>query len=224
MPLSEREIKQIFGEFDWTDSERSRGRIVPDPEWVRRNIVLLDPPFPMWNCLRKPLRKIRCHVLVADQVLAVLRGLRQTGQEHLIQTWDGCFVPRHMGWDPKRALSRHSWGVACDVNASRFPYGSKRQQDHRLVGMWQLYGFESGGNWRTPDPMHFECVRLRGDFARPYKLIVNDRLAGSARVENGAPVAPIEPLLREAHVLATVRVRPDQGKVYVYTRNSGRRE
>jgi hypothetical protein len=58
----------------------------------------------------------------------------------------------------RAAVSRHAWGLAVDLNATTNPYGYDSQQDPRLVEIMQSHGFVFGGDWPTPDPMHFEYV------------------------------------------------------------------
>jgi hypothetical protein len=58
-------------------------------------------------------------------------------------------------------LSRHSWGVPIDLNATQCPYGSDKQQPPQLVAIMARHGFacgqNGGGLWKTTlDPMHFE--------------------------------------------------------------------
>ena len=54
------------------------------------------------------------------------------------------------------ALSHHAWGSAIDLNVSANPLGGPSHQDPRLVEVFRKWGFTWGGDWLTPDPMHFE--------------------------------------------------------------------
>ncbi len=88
-------------------------------------------------------------------------------------TWGFNF--RHMRHDPRMPLSRHSWGIACDVNpdqnkAKTFaagktpkPWGDvwdkvwPKGVPLALVEAFESCGFLWGGRWRGYcDPMHFE--------------------------------------------------------------------
>jgi hypothetical protein len=53
-------------------------------------------------------------------------------------------------------VSRHAWGAAVDINAAANPFGSLGTQDPRLVAVMKEWGFTWGGDWLSPDPMHFE--------------------------------------------------------------------
>ena len=160
MALTDVQVKEMFGKFSWR--EVGRGIVAPEAGWVARNIVTIKSPFPL--PLGKGLEKtgrIRCHGLAAERILAALEELGERGLRGLIHSFEGCYVPRHVGWDAKRPLSRHAWGMAIDVNAAEFPYGSAKKQDKRLVEIFKRQGFlcgqKGGGLWqRTLDPMHFE--------------------------------------------------------------------
>jgi len=216
MPLPAQKITGLFGDFAWSDHSSLEGRVVIGGNWVAENIALVDPPFPLRTGGGLAVRKIRCHYAIADQLLGVLVGLRDDGLSHLVNTFDGCFVPRHMSWNPQRALSRHSWGIAVDVNARTFGYGSPKKQDARLVEAFRRFGFEAGQDWGAPDPMHFEAVQSMSLGTLTYKVVVDDVvLSDAARVVRGEVVAPVGMLAR-ALGAQTVRFHPSHRKLYVY--------
>jgi len=138
--------------------------VAPERAWLARNIVAVRSPFPL-PMNKGQTEKIRCHRLVAEQILSALRELDDKGLRRLIHTFDGCYLPRHVCWNPERPLSRHSWGIALDLNAAKFPFGSARRQEARLVEVFARHGFlcgqKGGGLWeKTLDPMHFEVVKI----------------------------------------------------------------
>jgi len=158
MSLQTAEVRRLFGEFTYTPGKKW-GSILPDPKWVKANIVTVVNKWGLLTPGRK-LASIRCHRLIAAKITAVFDDLAGQGLLGLIGTYDGCYVPRHTNWDPHKRLSRHSWGIAVDVNAGRFPYGVKGRQPEKVISAFTAHGFEYGGNWRTPDPMHWECINL----------------------------------------------------------------
>ena len=93
------------------------------------------------------------------------RELEQKGLACLVDREDfrrsgGCFVPRHtklLSGEYSKSLSRHSFGVAVDINPSAYPYGSSRQQPAALREIFSKWGFEVVV---AKDPMHFEFVRF----------------------------------------------------------------
>ena len=68
----------------------------------------------------------------------------------------GCFVPRLIRGPSGGFLSRHSFGIAIDVNPSTNPFGGTPTMDARIVEILAGHGFSWGGTWTRPDGMHFE--------------------------------------------------------------------
>lgn len=53
--------------------------------------------------------------------------------------------------------SNHSWGLAVDIDATKYPQGQRSKRSPQwVVDLWAMYGFEWGGTWKNADPMHFE--------------------------------------------------------------------
>ena len=84
-----------------------------------------------------------------------------------MQTAGGIYNRRLIRGSKK--ISRHSWGIAIDINVaynqflvkppSTFDVKNMRvfTKDHPIVSLFQRYDFEWGGNWKNhPDGMHFE--------------------------------------------------------------------
>jgi len=127
------------------------GTIRIAPDWVRRHIVTTDVPI---------LGRVTCHRIIIPQLTAALQEIEQAGLADVITTYDGCWVPRHMLWDANRGISRHAWGLAFDINARTNGYGMRPTLDPRVVEIFQRWGFRWGGNFSTPDGMHFELERV----------------------------------------------------------------
>ncbi|HVM14990.1 MAG TPA: M15 family metallopeptidase, partial [Egibacteraceae bacterium] len=126
------------------------GMIQIDSNWVRRNIVRADVPILGGQVV--------CHRLLIPQLRGALQEIKDRGLAHLIDTsqYGGCWVPRHILFDPGRGLSMHAWGLAVDINVSTNGYGATPQMDPRIVEVFDRWGFVWGGRWSTPDGMHFE--------------------------------------------------------------------
>ena len=152
--LSDTEIHRIFGSFEF--SEAGDGRIKIDPSWIRGNIVTLSFPI---------VGSVSCHRLVKDQLKDAFRELEEDGLSHLVDVDDfrwngGCFVQRHTklaNGNYLKSPSRHSFGVAIDINPAAYPCGSTRQQPKALRDIFSKWGFEVVVE---KDPMHFEFVRF----------------------------------------------------------------
>ena len=71
--------------------------------------------------------------------------------------YGGCYAPRLIrGGDSGGALSRHSFGIAVDVNIRNNSYGGRVSMDPRIVDIFRRWGFAWGGTWIRADGMHFE--------------------------------------------------------------------
>ena len=210
-------VEQTFGQIPYAAGSK-RGSIVIAPAWTAANIIVVPNRWGIRFYTGK-LARIECHRLAAPRIVALLDDLERNGLLGLIKTWDGCFVPRHKCWNPTRALSRHSWGIAVDVNASQFPYGSTRRQDPRLVEAFRRRGFENGAQWTKPDPMHWELIELHPTNQDGVKIIVNDKLVSRAgRLLGGRSEGPLEPVVTALG--ATITPHPEQGKIYIYSGKS----
>lgn len=129
------------------------GMIEIDPTWVERYIVAAEVPL---------LGQVRCHVEMMAPLAAVLREMADLGLGDLVDPEDfgGCWVPRHIDWDPTMPLSMHAWGLALDLGVSQNPLGAEPTLDPRIVEVFEAKGFEWGGRWSRPDGMHFQ-LRVR---------------------------------------------------------------
>jgi hypothetical protein len=111
-----------------------------------------------------------------DEVVA--SGLAGTINYHDANRAGGCFGPRFNRLTPDSSigfLSRHSWGQAVDTNTIGSCQGcAPPDLDCRTVQIFRKHGFAWGGNFLTPDGMHFEWVGERRDqFAYPSRFCPN---------------------------------------------------
>lgn len=129
------------------------GFIEPDPAWVASNIATGSVPI---------IGTVRCHRLMFPQLRAALGEIERRGLSRLIHTGDfgGCYVPRFIDRDPRKALSMHAFGLAVDFNVASNQLGTRGDIDPRVVAIFEKWGFNWGGRWARPDPMHFELARL----------------------------------------------------------------
>jgi hypothetical protein len=144
-------IKLLFGEFQARPEPLRLGFLDLDPAWVKRNIDTQQVPL---------LGSVTCHVSLFPQIRGVIRELIDRGLRDTIQSFSGCYSPRHILGDPNAGLSHHSWGIAVDVNVQQGNlFGRTPHQDPRLVKVFERWGFVWGGTFIVPDGMHFEYHR-----------------------------------------------------------------
>ena len=143
-------VKENFGEF--AARPLGDGTIVIERRWLRQNIRAERVPL---------LGRITCHRALFAQLRQALREAMAKGYGYVIDAsqFGGCFSPRFINREPGGRLSHHAWGIAVDVNVSENAYGTKADQDRRLVETMERWGFTWGGRWIVPDGMHFEWNR-----------------------------------------------------------------
>ncbi|MDX1511358.1 MAG: M15 family metallopeptidase [Nitriliruptorales bacterium] len=129
------------------------GRIEILGDWVSRFIVTVDLPI---------VGRTRCNRLMVPQLVAALNEIVRAGLADLIDPaqFGGCWVARHIDWNPAKPLSMHAWGLAVDLNVATNGLGRTPTMDHRIVEIFQRWGFYWGGWWDRPDGMHFQVSRF----------------------------------------------------------------
>ena len=136
---------------------------VPNEQGTYLTTIQLPYPF-LYD--GKPVSKMRCHKMVADKFLAVFNDiLAHYGLEEInrlgINKFGGCFNYRKMRGGTE--LSRHSWGVAIDLDPARnlLKETSKtarfaRPEYKPMIDIFYKHGFISLGREKNYDWMHFE--------------------------------------------------------------------
>ena len=154
------QAKLLVGEFPYQQSKE--GKITADPSWVHDNIT----PRRFFEGI--PVRAA-CHRVVWAPLQGALNEVKRAGLEKLIDVdntnmYGGCFYARlnrvsgNIGY-----LSRHSWGMAFDMNTNTNSQGRAPNMDCRIVRIFRKWGFAWGGNFTPADGMHFEYVGERRD-------------------------------------------------------------
>ena len=103
-------------------------------------------------------RRIYCNKDMIGPLTVAFTYLIQRGLTEEIRTWDGCFNIRKKRGG--RSPSLHSFGCAIDLNAAWNPFGRKGTMNPEIVKCFKEAGFDWGGDWTTPDFMHFQLKRL----------------------------------------------------------------
>lgn len=163
-PLSQSEIIRVFGKFDHVPA-KPRGAIRILNDWESRNIEPIDADV----LSHIEIHSVKVHRLAKVPFQNVFEKIMSAGLQHLIISCAGTFVPRHMGWNPSRALSSHSWGIAIDINVAFNGYGvvpaaiGAPGSVRELVPIFASEGFAWGGHFQPQslaDGMHFELARI----------------------------------------------------------------
>lgn len=134
----------------------SDSTISMEPSWVDENLtdgyVLLNDEIRV---------RAQCHVDIVQSLKDALADVAEAGLHAAIEvgnanTYGGCYNPRynrHGGF-----LSRHAYAVAWDTNTVTNCQGCEPPMNCDVVQIFRKHGFAWGGNFTTPDGMHFEWV------------------------------------------------------------------
>ena len=103
--------------------------------------------------------KLYCNKDMIAPLTKAFTALVKTGKYQELKTWDGCFNIR-LQRGSKTKMSLHSWGLACDINASDNAQGKIPKLSPELVKCFTDNGFTWGGNFKKKDGMHFELTNI----------------------------------------------------------------
>jgi hypothetical protein len=148
------EIKHVYG--DPKALLRSDGMIHPSWERVTLDYVYLPEVLPLGWDRTILVSRIRVHKLLTFPLSALLKELHAAGHWDKLKTFDGSYA-----WRPSRGsqkLSTHCWGIALDFNAETNGLGEQGDMAPEVIEMFVRHGWEWGGEWHRPDPMHFQAA------------------------------------------------------------------
>lgn len=135
------------------------------------SLTTITLPYPMriaWDTT-VTVKRIQCHQLIAHRLLAVFNDLlKYYGFEEIqrlgIDLFGGCVNFRLMRGSKKK-WSRHSWGVAIDLDPARNALKTKwlnsqfsKPEYAEMVAIFERHGFFNLGKLKGYDSMHFEIA------------------------------------------------------------------
>lgn len=143
------EVKARFGEFAFRDDSPDR-EIYVERAWLRDAITVEEVPI---------LGRVQCHRDIFDDLRRALQAVVDAGLASQIDPseYGGCYHPRRIGAGSEN-LSRHSWGIAIDINVDFSEPGMGPPPDPRVIQAFADAGFQWGGLFLSPDNHHFEWV------------------------------------------------------------------
>ena len=154
--------KRLLGEFAY--SVASDDSVTLTGDWAASYLPagreLLVPEIPI---------RARCNLTIRADLVAALTEVAQRGLAGAIDVgnanaYGGCFNARFNRLSAALgSLSRHSWGGALDTNTVTNAQGAVPQMNCDVVRIFRKHNFAWGGNFLTPDGMHFEWVGSRRD-------------------------------------------------------------
>ena len=139
-------LKNEFGEFGVKNRDTNSKWVNVDPDWKSENIETRNLPV---------IGTTTCNKRMWEPLEGVLNQIIEEGLSHTLSKSEyystgGCYAPRRITRvNAGGALSRHTWGIAIDIN-------TKSKYHPRVIEIFKEWGFAWGGTWTSPDPMHFE--------------------------------------------------------------------
>lgn len=139
--------------------------------WYVSNIVLVEVPFPL-HMGDEPITHISIHKLCALSLKKILSNIKASyaysHKGNFLQQMDADGVTEFDGSynfrlkTGGRTLSMHSYGCAVDFDAAHNPFGHRGRftSASPIVQAFANEGWTWGGNWHTPDGMHFQAASV----------------------------------------------------------------
>ncbi len=150
------QIKSIFGDIERFVRPGRDGRPALDPEFERTHLAVVRMSFalPVAGRPGECVNSFRCHEKLAPIFQALFDRIFAEDLEYLLNSFGGClqFRSKRNG----RGFSTHAWGIAIDLNAETNLPGTRGDMPDDIVKVFKEAGFIWGGDWRHPDPMHFQ--------------------------------------------------------------------
>ena len=157
--------KRLLGQFDfYVAGLTSSGWTPMSRSWIAANLPPARETLPLGI-------RAQCHNAVRADLIAALNEIDAAGLGWVItneladtNTNGGCWVGAARFTRNANGLgsvSRHSWGQPIDVNIQSNCQGCVPKMDCRVVQIFRAHNFAWGGNFLTPDGMHFEWVGPR---------------------------------------------------------------
>ena len=124
------------------------------PGWDEEYLTRIQLPPELFKKPPATARTTVAHIYAADNFKAAIRLMIAAGLK--FNTFDGVLNKRRKRGGS--SLSTHAFAVAVDFDASLNPMGAKPKMAPEIVALWKRSGFFWGGEWRSPDGMHFQRV------------------------------------------------------------------
>lgn len=123
--------------------------------WLMTLMLTLPQPSDLITLrFPAPFNRVKCHRVMMKPLTKALSCVILANKWTAIHTYDGCYVHRNIEGTDRFSL--HAYGIAIDINAQTNMPGVNPAIDPVVVRCFQDAGFKWGGDWATPDGMHFE--------------------------------------------------------------------
>ena len=115
-------------------------------------LTYIDLPIALTTQRGAVINSLLCHKSMTEPLTKAMQCVIIVGLEAELTTTGGCFCYRNVAGTDR--LSRHANGTAIDLNPGL-------PMSPGIVDCFEQSGFEWGGRWSNPDPMHFELKEIK---------------------------------------------------------------
>jgi hypothetical protein len=141
---------------------------VVNPMWVVHNLDWVTPPFKMFYSGHL-VPRFQMHRKAIDSMNRVLADIwhRADESQDMIHLWGADVFAGSFNYRLKRgqtSLSMHAYGCAVDFDPANNGFNSRVHKftpSSPVVQAFKAEGWEWGGDWSSPDAMHFQAARVR---------------------------------------------------------------
>ncbi len=132
---------------------------IDDVHFEEKYITSFALPYPLFYD-GTAVHKSRCHKLIVENFQKAFEEIRKAGLENEVRNYSGIYARRSirgLGSHP----STHSWGIAIDLEAEKYPLASTKRMPEQVIQIFKDAGFFYGGDFKArKDPMHFQfCTK-----------------------------------------------------------------
>jgi hypothetical protein len=164
LSLSDEQVREAYGKLPYIRIDDS-SEVKLNRFWVQENMSMVHIPQLKGKHTYggKSSGRVYCNKAIHQQLKDAFDEIEEHGLVRDIVFWGGSFVPRMVRGSDTR-VSRHSYGIAFDINPRHNKLGQAVADTHesgtvlRLVPIFERHGFAWGGNFPRTDGMHFECT------------------------------------------------------------------
>jgi hypothetical protein len=165
-PLREQEIRDLYGDIETVPDPANKGWVKVVSAGKPGGAQLRTQRFQHAALQAIAPQGLEVHELAAPHFRKVFDDILAANLAGDLVKTGGTLASRHIGQDPDRRLSSHTWGIAIDLNPDQNGWdktpaaAGQAGSLARIVPIFAKHGFAWGGDFKNSplDGMHFELA------------------------------------------------------------------